>query len=133
MFNLATDEIKAKHLNYRNFQFNEFVSNALCDNIGQKNQPLASEKIEMVSFKYRKYRVRVNHTITCNQHNQTQLHRVNDLISVLYQNASTSRILEPSPQSLISSKFISSTLNFRSKKVSKKLANRCSSERNRIE
>jgi hypothetical protein len=32
------------------------------------------------------------------------------LISVFYQNASTSRILEPSPQGLISSAFISQKL-----------------------
>ena len=37
------------------------------------------------------------------QRNQTQLHKVNDLISVLYHNASTSQTLETSPQGLISS------------------------------
>ena len=61
-----------------------------------------NQKKNVFSFKYQNFGVRVNHTITHNRHNQTQLHKVNDLY-VLFQNASTSQILEPSPQSLISS------------------------------
>ena len=59
----------------------------------------------MKFLKYQKFRFRVNYTIRHNQHNQTQWHKVNDfqMISILYQNASTSQILEPSPQGLISS------------------------------
>ena len=62
------------------------------------NWPLTSEKNEAVfSFKYQKFSVRVNHKI---KHNGT---KKIILISVLYQNASTSRILGPSPLGLISS------------------------------
>ena len=47
------------------------------DNI-KKNQSPFSEKNEAIfSFKYQTFRVRVNHTITHNQRNQTQLHKVN--------------------------------------------------------
>ena len=30
------------HTSYRNYHFNEFVANALCDNIGSKKKPLTS-------------------------------------------------------------------------------------------
>ena len=32
-------------ISYRNFHLNEFVANALLDNIGSKKQPLTSEKM----------------------------------------------------------------------------------------
>ena len=44
MFNLAIDAITAKPYTQRNFHFNEFVANALRDNIGSKNLNLTSEK-----------------------------------------------------------------------------------------
>ena len=61
-------------ISYRNFHLNEFVANALLDNIGSKKQPLTSEKNEvLLSFKCQKYRVRVNHKI---KNNQKQLHKL---------------------------------------------------------
>ena len=46
----------------------------------QKKISLYPQKINeaVFSFKCPKFRVRVNHTLTHNQHNQTQLHKVND-------------------------------------------------------
>jgi hypothetical protein len=57
------------HTSYRNFHFNEFVANALRDNIGLKKQPLTSGKNNeaVLSLKYKIFRVRVNHTIKHNQ------------------------------------------------------------------
>ena len=69
----------SNHTSHTNVYFNEFVANALRDNIGSKKINLYPQKINeaVFSFKYQKYRVRVNHTITHNQCNQTQLHKVN--------------------------------------------------------
>ena len=93
MFKVATNAITAK------VYFNEFFANALCDNIGSNKISLWPQKKNMrpyfsslvvsdcmvyhdpkflISFKYQKLRVRVNHTIRHNQHNQTQWHKVND-------------------------------------------------------
>ena len=55
------------HTSHTKVYFNEFVANALRDNIESKrNQPLSSKKKNeaVFSFKYQKFRVRVNHTIT---------------------------------------------------------------------
>ena len=42
---LEQTQSRTNHTSYRNFDFNEFVANALRDNIGsKKNQPPASEK-----------------------------------------------------------------------------------------
>ena len=54
----------------------------------------------LIFDKYQKFKVRVSHTI---RHNQTKWQKVNDFDFCLYQNAPTSRILEPSPHGLISS------------------------------
>ena len=90
MFNVGTDAITAKQ-SYRNFYFNEFVANGLHDNIGWIKKIASNlRKNEAVfSFKYQKFSVRVNHKI---KHKGT---KKIILISVLYQNASTSRILGP--------------------------------------
>ena len=48
---------RLNHTSYRNFHFNEFVADALRDNIGSKKQPLTSEKNEVIfTFKYQKFR-----------------------------------------------------------------------------
>ena len=41
---LQQTQSRPNHTSYRNFLINEFVANALRDNIGSKNQPLTSEK-----------------------------------------------------------------------------------------
>ena len=77
-FNLGTDDLAVKpYIPHRS----EFVANALCDNIGSKKISLHPQKIDeaFFSLKYQKFRVRVNHTITHNQCNQTQMHKVNYL------------------------------------------------------
>ena len=71
----------SNHTSHTEVYFNEFVANALCDNIGSKKISLHPQKIDeaFFSLKYQKFRVRVNHTITHNQCNQTQMHKVNYL------------------------------------------------------
>ena len=81
MFILLETIWPSNHTSHTKVYFNEFVANALRDNIGSKeSQPPSSKKINeaVFSFKYQKLRVRVNHAITRNQRNQTQLYKVND-------------------------------------------------------
>ena len=71
MFNLATDAIRPNHTSYINMYFNEFVVNVLRGNIGSKKAASILRKINetVFSFRYQKFRVRVNHTI---KHNRTK-------------------------------------------------------------
>ena len=62
----------------------------LC-NSDHKESTLAAKFEVFFSFKYQKFRVRVNHTITQNQHNRHNCTKLMILISVLYQNAFTYR------------------------------------------
>ena len=69
---LQETQSRQNHTSYIIFYFNEFVANALRDNIGsKKNQPLTLEKKlgRFLVFKYQKFRVRVNHKI---KHNGTK-------------------------------------------------------------
>ena len=70
----------SNHTSHTKVYFNEFVANALRDNIGWKKSASILRKIieAVFSFKYQKFGVRVNYTITNNQRNQIQLHKVND-------------------------------------------------------
>ena len=74
---LLQTQSRLNRTSYRNFHFNEFVANAMGDNIGSKKTACNPRKKirPFFSFKYQKFTVRVNHTI---KHNQTQWHKVND-------------------------------------------------------
>ena len=97
---LQQTQLQPNHTSKTKVYFNEFVAKVLHDNIKIISlQPQRKMRL-FFSFKYQKFRVRENHTITHNQHNRTK--RIN-LISVFYQKVSTTRILKPSLQGLISS------------------------------
>ena len=76
MFNLAINDLADRPYTHTKVYFNEFVANALDDNIGSKKSASIHRKINetVFSLRYQKFRVRVNFTIARNQHNQTQLH-----------------------------------------------------------
>ena len=78
MFNLATDDLAVKPYIPHKVYYNEFDVNALRDNIGSKKIILHPQKNNGGNFRYQKFRFRVNHTITHNQRNPTQLHKVNE-------------------------------------------------------
>ena len=102
---LQQTQSQPNHTSNTKVYFNEVVANALRDNIGSKKSASGLRKENMrlffsflivsdcmvyldpkflmhiyflIFFKYQKFRVRVNHTIIHNQHNQTQWHKVND-------------------------------------------------------
>ena len=100
----------SNHTSHTKVYFNEFVANALHGNIGSKKSASILRKINEVvfSFKYQKFKVRAKYTITHNQRNQTQLHKVNDFDLCFvskFQNAKCLRIpnSRTKPEGLISS------------------------------
>ena len=64
----------SNHTSHTKVYFNEFVANSLRDNVGSKKSASIFRKINEVvfSFKYQKFRVRVNHTIRHNQKTKKQ-------------------------------------------------------------
>ena len=71
---LGQTKSRPNHTSKTKVYFNEFVANILRDNVGSKRISLQPQKKmrKCFSFKHQKLRVRVDHTVTHNQHNQTK-------------------------------------------------------------